>query len=333
MGLPSKFIVTERITIMKSKKLIFALAALTAAVGVSAKIISKNHRNDYINLEDYFHFNRTDSIGHLPEHYSPFYYGNHLNAEKPIMLNRRNFSIPTNHLLCGIAGTGKTALMEHEIQSALFKTNDRVFVITSTNDYYAIADRYDGVIKIDKESKPIYIPDDKRLVVCSLEKIRYENQSLLSEYYLKCLETVWKHVCDNVNPERLSWIFIDDIQDIMCDKRCMSLLTDIIKQARPYGCTVTLSVQSLYNLVGNDIVDVEWLLSSINLLTLFSLGIKDKKFILSHYKDILSESDILFLEKLCSKIQHGKGLYVVNGRLVDDNNLGNLSAIPFDIKL
>lgn len=50
-------------------------------------------------LEDYFLFNRTDTTGHLPEHYSPFYYGNHLHRGEPVMLNRRNLSISTNHLL------------------------------------------------------------------------------------------------------------------------------------------------------------------------------------------------------------------------------------------
>lgn len=70
-----------------------------------------------------------------------------------------------------------------------------------------------------------------------------------------------------------------------------------------------------------------------NFLTLFALGIADKDFILDNYKEVLSEPDILFLEVLCSKIQHGKGLHIVNGRLIDDNNSGNLTAIPFEIKL
>ena len=432
-------------TLMNNKKLFSVLAAFTAAVIVSAKIISKKHREDYrskdifvfgdeetikqaeeykkaifevlneeclccfddfaaalseyygitakcydgktveyssdkypvfltsedvirksdnteirlesmSDLEDCFLYIKTDSADKPQERYSPFYYGKCWHKQTPIMLNRRNLSISTNHLLCGLAGTGKTSLMEHEIKSALFHTNDRVFVITATNEYNAIADGYDGVIEIDKENKPIYISDDQRLVVCSLEKVRYEvqtqhlsqsasieeiryavqsqpllNQSVLPEYYLKCLETIWEYVCNNVNSERLSWIFIDDIQDIMCDKRCMSLLTDIIKEAITHGCTVTLAIQRLYNLSENDIG--KSLLENINLLTLFTLGVADKEFILNYFKDILSEADALFLEQLCYKRQCGTGLYIINNRLIDDNNYGNLTAIPFEIKL
>lgn len=304
---------------------------------ISKEIIRKSDNTEIhlpcmSDLEDYFLFNRTDSTGHLPGHYSPFYYGNHLHRGEPVMLNRRNLSIPTNHLLCGFAGTGKTSLMEHEIESVLHHTNDKVFVITATNEYNAIADGYNALEMIDdRKNKPIHILDDKRFVVYSLEKNRYENQSALPEYYLKCLETVWEYVCNNVNPDRLSWIFIDDIQDIMCDERCMSLLTDIMKMARTHGCTVTLAIQRLYNLLENDIG--KSLLESINLLTLFTLGVSDKEFILNYFKDILSEADALFLEQLCYKRQCGTGLYIINNRLIDDNNSGNLTAIPFEIKL
>lgn len=394
---------------MKNKKTLFALTAFTAAVVVSAGLISERRKKRYSSeekikqaeeykkaakkchngetveyspdkysgnvtskdfirkaekalecmdaLEDYFLYSKTDSADKPQEHYSPFYYGNHWHKQTPVMLNRRNLSIPTNHLLCGFAGTGKTSLMEHEIESVLHHTNDKVFVITATNEYNAIADGYNALEMIDdRKNKPIHILDDKRFVVYSLEKIRYEiqtqnlsqsasieeiryavqsqpllNQSVLPEYYLKCLETIWEYVCNNVNSERLSWIFIDDIQDIMCDERCMSLLTDIIKEAITHGCTVTLAIQRLYNLSENDIG--KSLLENINLLTLFTLGVADKEFILNYFKDILSEADALFLEQLCYKRQCGTGLYIINNRLIDDNSSGNLTAIPFEIKL
>lgn len=283
-------------------------------------------------LNDYFFYNKTDSADKPQEHYSPFYYGKHWHNAEPILLNRRNLSISANHLLCGLAGTGKTSLMEHEIKSVLHHTNDRVFVITAANEYNGIADGYNAPEMIDdRKSNPIHIPDDKRFVVYSLEKIRYENQSALPEYYLKCLETVWEYVSNNVNPDRISWIFIDDIQDIICDERCMSLLTDIIKKARTHGCTVTLSIQSLNNPAEND--TVKSLLANANFLTLFTLRTADKDFILNYFKDILSEADILFLEQLCYKRQCGTGLHIVNDRLINDKNSGNLTAIPFEIKL
>lgn len=350
---------------MKNKKTLFALTAFTAAVVVSAGLISERRKKRYSSeekikqaeeykkaakkchngetveyspdkysgnvtskdfirkaekalecmdaLEDYFLYSKTDSADKPQEHYSPFYYGNHWHKQTPVMLNRRNLSIPTNHLLCGFAGTGKTSLMEHEIESVLHHTNDKVFVITATNEYNAIADGYNALEMIDdRKNKPIHILDDKRFVVYSLEKIRYEiqtqnlsqsasieeiryavqsqpllNQSVLPEYYLKCLETIWEYVCNNVNSERLSWIFI----------------------------------------IGKS------LLENINLLTLFTLGVADKEFILNYFKDILSEADALFLEQLCYKRQCGTGLYIINNRLIDDNSSGNLTAIPFEIKL
>lgn len=321
---------------MKNKRIFFALMALTATLYLSAKIISKRRQKHYSSEEKIRQAEKYKETIKKKQCY-PFYYGNHLHRGEPVMLNRRNLSIPTNHLLCGFAGTGKTALMEHEIQSALLKTNDKVFVITGTDEYNGIADGYGGVIKIDKENKPIYIPDDQRLVVCSLEEVRYEVQmqrlsrSILSERYRKCLETIWECVCSNVNSERVSWIFIDDIQDIVCDERCMSVLYDIIIKARTHGCTVTLSTQSLHGL--NENAMGKRLLINTNFLTLFALGTEDKDFILSNYKEVLSEPDILFLEVLCEKIELGKGLHIVNGRLIDNENSGNFATIPFDIKL
>lgn len=308
---------------MKSKKILLFLIALTATAALSAKIVSRSREN---------HCNREKAVKHCP-----CYYGNHLNKGKPIMLNRRTLSIPTNHLLCGISGTGKSSLMKHEIQSVLFHTNDRAFVITSSNEYNGIADGYEGVIKVGRENKPLHLPDNTRFIVFSLEKIRYEvktlclSQFVLSERYRKCLEAVWECVCSNVNPECVSWIFIDDIQDIVCDLHCMSVLYDIIRKARTHGCTVTLSAQCLHKMIETDIG--KSLLMNTNFLTLFALGTADKEFILNNYKDIFSESDILFLKELCSENQCGTGLHIVNNRLIDDESSGDFVTIPFDIKL
>ena len=261
------------------------------------------------------------------------YYGTNLYTNEPIELDRRKLSIPTNRLICGIAGKGKTFLMKHEMLSVLSETEDTVIVMASDEIY-----SYSDIVKMfcgetlkmnSKNENDILITENKRIIFYDLS---YMSNKLRLNAYKLCLESAFKTVCNNHRQGRMTWIFIDEVNPILrdypiCGENISAfLLHEIFKRARTHKCTVTLSTQYLDVLNNSDIG--RSILLNTSFLTLLSIPKDDREVIYKYYEKELSKSVI---DKYCDNALYGTGINIINGRLFGDE-YSNEMIIPFRFK-
>ncbi len=255
------------------------------------------------------------------------YYGTNLYTNEPIELDRRKLSIPTNRLICGKAGKGKTFLMKHEMLSVLSETEDTVIVMASDEIY-----SYSDIVKMfcgetlkmnSKNENDILITENKRIIFYDLS---YMSNKLRLNAYKLCLESAFKTVCNNHRQGRMTWIFIDEINPILHDETLTELLYQIHLGARKQSCTVTLSTQFVDEINNSDIV--RSLLFNTNFLTLLSIPKDDREVIYKYYEKELPKSVI---DKYCDNALYGTGINIINGRLFGDE-YSNEMIIPFRFK-
>lgn len=268
-----------------------------------------------------------------------------------VLLNRKN-NPSMSGIIAGTEHSGKTYQNKREIFNALISTNDKVFIISDTDEYDAFVaqlggmcvsdckadpneciDHY-GLINPDEYSKSLMLDAMQAGVLISgepdsIEEYAKRTGQIPDDNRLILLKTMsltdkvimmdhlWnKSIKDKMN-NISTWVFIDSVDELITSEECAAFLLDYIEKTDAIKNVLTMVIQSSVKLFTDRqaVFRIEDVIRNVGYHKLLNQGAIERR----KYTEILNIPNTLVNYITGAELGKGIILTTANNTAFDDN--------------